>query len=64
MRSPHEGAPVRHAHELAEAGALADGEHRFRVEFKPGLAGRLDYRIRVYPATSSRTVRAGLVRWV
>ena len=26
------------------------GEQRFRIDLKPGLAGRLDYRIRVYPA--------------
>ncbi|HEU4353163.1 MAG TPA: alpha-glucan family phosphorylase [Burkholderiales bacterium] len=48
-RSAHEGAPVRHTHELVETAGLADGEHRFTIEFKPGLAGRLDYRIRVYP---------------
>jgi starch phosphorylase len=66
MRSPHEGAPVRHTHELAEAGALAEGEHRFRVEFKPGLSGRLDYRIRVYPRHELLThpFELGFCAWV
>jgi starch phosphorylase len=49
MRSAHEGAPVRHSHELRASGALPDGEHAFKAEIKPGVAGRLEYRIRVYP---------------
>jgi starch phosphorylase len=66
MRGPREGSAVRHAHELAEAGALPDGEHRFRIEFKPGLSGRLDYRIRVYPRHELLThpFELGLCCWV
>jgi starch phosphorylase len=66
VRSPREGAPVRHAHELTAAGALSEGEHRFRIEFKPGLAGRLEYRIRVYPRHELLThaFELGLCCWV
>jgi starch phosphorylase len=66
VRSPREGAPVRHAHELSPAGAISDGEHRFRIEFKPGLAGRLEYRIRVYPRHELLThpFELGLCAWV
>jgi glycogen phosphorylase len=66
VRSPHEGAPVRHAHELTAAGALSEDEHRFRIEFKPGLAGRLEYRIRVYPRHELLThpFELGLCCWV
>jgi starch phosphorylase len=65
-RSAREGTPVQHAHELTEAGALADGEHRFKVEMKPGLAGRLDYRIRIYPRNDLLThpFETGLCAWV
>jgi starch phosphorylase len=65
-RGPREGTPVQHSHELTDAGAIADGEHRFKVELKPGLAGRLDYRIRVYPRHELLThpFELGLCSWV
>jgi glycogen phosphorylase len=65
-RSAREGTPVQHAHELTEAGALADGEHRFKVEMKPGLAGRLDYRVRIYPRNDLLThpFETGLCAWL
>jgi starch phosphorylase len=65
-RGPREGAPVQHSHELTDAGAIADGEHRFKVELKPGLAGRLDYRIRVFPRHELLThpFEMGLCSWV
>src|ERR1041385_5775725 len=47
-RVVRDGAPLEHSHELAAAGA--DGaEQRYRIDLKPGLSGRLDYRIRIYP---------------
>jgi starch phosphorylase len=66
VRNPLEGSAVSHAHELTDAGALPEGEHRFRIEFKPGLAGRLDYRIRVYPRHELLThpFELGLCCWV
>jgi starch phosphorylase len=65
-RGPHEGMPVRHSHELKESGGLPSGEHLFKVELKPGLAGRLDYRIRVYPRNDLLThpFELGLCTWV
>jgi glycogen phosphorylase len=66
VRSPREGASVRHAHELAAAEPLSDGEHRFRIEFKPALAGRLEYRVRIYPRHELLThpFELGLCAWV
>jgi starch phosphorylase len=65
-RAPREGTPVQHTHELRDSGPLADGEHRFSVEMKPGLAGRLDYRIRIYPRHELQThpFELGLQCWV
>ncbi len=49
-RGAREGTPVQHTHELAVRRARwPTASTRFTVELKPGLAGRLDYRIRVYP---------------
>src|SRR4029077_8275258 len=48
-REVREGAPLSHSHELAPSGPADSGEQRFRIDLKPGLAGRLDYRIRAYP---------------
>jgi starch phosphorylase len=60
------GAPhVEHVHELAPAGA--DGsEQRFRLDLKPGLSGRLDYRFRIYPRHELLThpLELGLMCWV
>jgi starch phosphorylase len=40
---------VQHSHELAAAGEPHHGEQRYKASLKPGLSGKLDYRIRVYP---------------
>ncbi len=65
-RSAREGSPVQHSHELSDAGDMGHGEHRYRVEMKPGLAGRLDYRIRVFPRHELLThpFELGLCCWV
>jgi starch phosphorylase len=65
-RSAREGSPVQHSHELEPAGAVSDGEQRYRVEMKPGLAGRLDYRMRVFPRHELLThpFEMGLCTWV
>src|SRR5438128_1836322 len=43
-RGLRETPVVQHSHELAAEGMLETGEHRYRIDLKPGLAGRLDYR--------------------
>ncbi|MBW8709506.1 MAG: alpha-glucan family phosphorylase, partial [Alphaproteobacteria bacterium] len=48
-RSLREAAPIEHSHELVAAGGMEGGEERFRIDLKPGLAGRLEYRVRVFP---------------
>jgi starch phosphorylase len=65
-RGLRDGSPMQHTHELAHNGALADGEHRYMLDFKPGLSGRLDYRIRVYPRHELLThpFELGLCSWV
>ncbi|HSA89513.1 MAG TPA: alpha-glucan family phosphorylase, partial [Burkholderiales bacterium] len=65
-RGAHAGEPVRHSHELRESGTLPDGEHSFKADIKPGLAGRLDYHIRVYPRHELLThpFELGLCCWV
>jgi starch phosphorylase len=64
-REVREGAPLSHSHELAAAGADG-GEQRFRIDLKPGLAGRLDYRIRAYPRHELLThpFEMGLSTWL
>jgi starch phosphorylase len=43
-------APVQHVHELSPTGGPdANGEQRYVLQLKPGLSGRLEYRIRLYP---------------
>jgi starch phosphorylase len=65
-RGAREGTPVQHVHELRDSGTATDGEHLFKVDLKPGLAGRLDYRIRVYPRHELLThpFETGLCHWV
>jgi starch phosphorylase len=47
-REVRDAQPVQHAHLLAPAGAMPEGrEHRYRLDLKPGLSGRLGYRIRI-----------------
>ena len=60
------GTPVRHTHELLPTGEMGQGEWRYAVQLKPGLAGRLDYRIRIYPRHEFLThpFETGLCAWV
>src|SRR6267142_1010461 len=71
-RALREAAPLSHSHELAPAGQAEPG---FQVDtvallsglgLKPGLAGRLDYRIRVYPRHDLLThpFEMGLSTWL
>jgi starch phosphorylase len=69
-RDPYETPPVRHVHELSAAGNIEEGElrgwQRFALELRPGLSGRLDYRIRVYPRHELLThpFELGLMHWL
>jgi starch phosphorylase len=65
-RGLREAPVVQHSHELAAEGGLDNAEQRFRIDLKPGLAGRLDYRIRVYPRHELLThpFELGLTCWV
>jgi glycogen phosphorylase len=65
-RGAREGAAVQHSHELTFAGDMGQGEARYTVQMKPGLAGRLDYRIRVFPRHELLThpFELGLCTWV
>jgi len=57
---------LQHSHELIASGKIDSGEERYALELKPGLSGRLDYRIRVYPRHEALThpFELGLTRWV
>jgi starch phosphorylase len=70
-REVRDAEAVEHVHALAPAGPVADSpagkaEQRFRLDLKPGLAGRLDYRIRVYPRHELLThpFELGLATWL
>jgi starch phosphorylase len=66
-REVRDAQPVQHSHLLAPAGAMPEGrEHRYRLDLKPGLSGRLDYRIRIYPKHELLThpFEMGLATWV
>ncbi len=51
---------------VAEGTRTEAGEHRFVLELEPELCGRLDYRIRAYPAHELLThpFELGLMLWV
>jgi len=55
-----------HSHDLHPSGTLDSGEHRFALELRPGLSGKLDYRIRVYPRHEllAHPFELGLTTWV
>jgi glycogen phosphorylase len=65
-REPRETPPLQHSHDLAPAGQLDSGEHRYVLDLKPGLSGKLDYRIRVYPQHEllAHPFELGLMAWV
>jgi starch phosphorylase len=55
-----------HSHDLHPAGVLDSGEHRFAADLRPGLSGKLDYRIRIYPRHEllAHPFELGLTTWV
>jgi len=57
---------VSHSHELAAVDGGEHGEQHFKLDLKPGLAGRLDYRIRAYPRHELLThpFEMGLSTWL
>jgi starch phosphorylase len=63
-REPRDG--MQHVHALAPAGGAESGEQKYNLQLKPGLSGRLDYRIRVYPRHELLThpFELGLMIWV
>jgi len=65
-RGVRDGSSVQHTHELQAKGDLGNGEQRFALDLKPGLAGRLDYRIRLYPRHELLThpFELGLCHWL
>ena len=69
-RGVRDGSTVQHTHELQAKGDIAEGElrgwQRFSLDLKPGLAGRLDYRIRLYPRHDLLThpFELGLCHWL
>src|SRR5260221_5292892 len=46
-RGLRESPPVHHSHELVPGEKLDTGEQKFTLDLKPGMSGRLDYRIRL-----------------
>ena len=65
-RALRESTPLSHSHELTPAEGGDGGEQRYRLDLRPGLAGRLDYRIRVYPRHEQLThpFEMGLSTWL
>ncbi|MGE5638522.1 MAG: alpha-glucan family phosphorylase [Clostridia bacterium] len=66
VREPQDDPPVQHSHELVPAGPLESGEQKYALELRPGMAGRLDYRIRIYPRHELLThpFELGLMTWL
>ena len=63
----YERDQTRDRHELAASGMVADtNEHRFALELKPEVCGKLDYRIRIYPRHELLThpFELGLMLWI
>jgi starch phosphorylase len=61
------GSPaLEHSHELAPAGEAGGGEQRYAIALRPGLAGKLDYRVRILPRNDLLThpFELGLCCWV
>ncbi len=63
-REPRDG--MQHKHDLAPAGTTDSNEQKYSLDLKPGLSGKLDYRIRVYPRHELLThpFELGLMTWV
>jgi glycogen phosphorylase len=65
-RGVRESPAVRHSHDLIAGEKLPSGEQKFFLDLKPGMSGRLDYRIRVVPRNELLThpLEIGLCRWL
>ncbi|HUQ25792.1 MAG TPA: alpha-glucan family phosphorylase [Burkholderiales bacterium] len=65
-RGLRESPAVRHGHDLTPGEKLPSGEQKFSLDLKPGMSGRLDYRIRVVPRNDLLThpLELGLCRWL
>jgi len=65
-RGLRESPPVHHSHELAAGEQLGAGEQKFTLDLKPGMSGRLDYRIRIVPRNELLThpLEPGLCSWL
>ncbi|MEP7062936.1 MAG: alpha-glucan family phosphorylase [Betaproteobacteria bacterium] len=60
------GHGEHHRYPLAHKGRIGDSsEYRYAIDFAPELCGRLEYRIRVYPAHTNlaHPFELGLMRW-
>jgi starch phosphorylase len=67
LHGEREAHPRYARHAFVHDGTRTDaGEHRFVLELEPELCGRLDYRIRAYPAHELLThpFELGLMLWV
>jgi glycogen phosphorylase len=65
-RGIREHAELRKS-ELMPAGVIDEtGEHRFTLDLKPEMCGKLDYRVRVYPrhALLTHPFELGLMMWL
>jgi starch phosphorylase len=65
-RGLHESPAVHHSHELTPGENLGTGEQKFALDLKPGMSGRLDYRIRMLPRNEVLThpLELGLCSWL
>ena len=65
-RGLRESPAVQHSHELAPGEKLSAGEQKFALDLKPGMSGRLDYRIRIVPRNDLLThpLELGLCSWL
>jgi starch phosphorylase len=65
-RGLRESPAVRHSHDLTPGEKLPSGEQKFFLDLKPGMSGRLDYRIRVVPKHELLThpLEMGLCCWL
>jgi glycogen phosphorylase len=65
-RGLKDGADQSRHYSFSSDGTMTDaGEHRFVLELEPDVCGRLDYRIRCYPASDLLThpLELGLMAW-
>ena len=64
---PGGNGPPPQSYHLRNEGLIAGGtEHRYALEFKPELSGKIEYRIRVYPYHKLLTHRfeMGMMTWL